>query len=151
METRRHRAAAEGPSQPSGDGGAAAAAIPDDAAGADAMASAVAGAANASVDASSSLLSSSSSRSVDIGGAAVLWRVPHVQQTETWDCGLACARMAIEATGGPAVAERDALAVAQRLTGIGQDSLWTIDVCCVLAHYGVRHCFCTTFTGASEE
>ena len=84
-------------------------------------------------------------------GTTVLWPVPHVQQTKTWDCGVACARMVIEAVGGPAVSESDALSVAQKLSGVAEDSLWTIDVCCVLVHYGVRHRFCTTFTGASEE
>lgn len=80
-----------------------------------------------------------------------IWPVRHIRQASTWDCGLVCSRMLIEACGGPAVSEAEALEVAKRFGVLDKESLWTIDICCILNHYNVPHTFCTTYTGASEE
>ena len=57
--------------------------------------------------------------------------VSHTPQKEEWDCGLACARMALGVLSDAMPSPR---LLAQRVDG---DSVWTIDLAYVLKEYGV--------------
>eukprot|EP00037_Helgoeca_nana_P013327 m.122617 g.122617 ORF g.122617 m.122617 type:complete len:229 (-) comp21965_c0_seq2:4089-4775(-) len=81
---------------------------------------------------------------------AVLWPVTHIKQSTDWDCGFVAARMVLQACGSHVT--DDDLGQAAASFGVGAaESLWTIDICYILDAYSIRHCFCTTHAGASEE
>eukprot|EP00038_Savillea_parva_P008901 m.179934 g.179934 ORF g.179934 m.179934 type:complete len:341 (-) comp14886_c0_seq1:220-1242(-) len=82
--------------------------------------------------------------------STVLWRVPHLQQKYTWDCGHACARMIVRAVTGQDISYADVMDVGKQY-GVGSsETLWTIDLCYILKHYGVRHRFYTESTGVES-
>lgn len=61
----------------------------------------------------------------------------HVQQALTWDCGLACAEMALRALGLWREAQHSQLAL-RALVASPSNSVWTIDVCLMLHALGAR-------------
>eukprot|EP00966_Prymnesium_polylepis_P227145 5255768-Prymnesium_polylepis.1 len=60
--------------------------------------------------------------------------VSKTKQSKSWDCGLACAEMALSALG----LETDACSFAALRARLISDSVWTIDLAYLLADYGVR-------------
>jgi hypothetical protein len=73
--------------------------------------------------------------------------VPHVQQSYSWDCGLACTEMILRALGVPA-AECSLPQLRCKLTAPNLTSVWTVDLAYVLHSYGLRFRFLTTTLGA---
>ena len=79
------------------------------------------------------------------GGMALA--VPKARQEEAWDCGLACAQMALRALGvGPQ--ECSLAALRARLPCA---SVWSIDLAYLLADYGVAAEYITTSRGIDEK
>lgn len=74
---------------------------------------------------------------------------PHVRQTERWDCGVACALMALRS---PLCGERDhTLATLKRELHDTQGSVWSIDLAHLLARQGVRCTLCTITVGVNAD
>lgn len=70
--------------------------------------------------------------------------VVHVRQRFTWDCGLACAAMALNAVypDRPAV-----ISLSELVEQCGTTSVWTIDLAHVLCLHGVDVMLTTTYPG----
>lgn len=69
--------------------------------------------------------------------------VSKVLQHHTWDCGLACVLMILRPLGHPT------LTIPQLTQQAQTQSIWTIDLACLLLHYLPRHrfIFYTSFAG----
>lgn len=72
--------------------------------------------------------------------------VTYVRQRYQWDCGLACAEMALRARG---VVKGTSIGDLRRLCDT--DSVWTIDLAYLLWHYGVEISFSTLTKGVRVE
>ena len=72
-----------------------------------------------------------------------VWGHPHTQLS-TWDCGLACLQMVLNAVHRPQ--SRQAL-----LTALDTRSVWTIDLALALADSGIRFLFCTRTIEVSAD
>jgi len=72
-------------------------------------------------------------------------RFPHVQQRFSWDCGLACAEMALKARGIHDVALPDLRQVCTTV------SVWTIDLAFLLKSFGFEVSLYTISSGVREE
>ncbi|XP_072163560.1 protein GUCD1-like [Diadema setosum] len=73
--------------------------------------------------------------------------VPHILQNKEWDCGLACTRMILrycDILSGDDDEEK--LELACKTVGIHQ-SVWTIDIAHLMAHFGIKHQFFTITLG----
>ena len=73
--------------------------------------------------------------------------MPKARQEEAWDCGLACAHMALRALGVGAH-ECSLAALRARLPCA---SVWSIDLAYLLADYGVAAEYVTCSTGIDEK
>jgi len=69
--------------------------------------------------------------------------VPHVRQSLTWDCGMACTEMVLRAVGVPA-AECSLQSLRKHVPA---SSVWTIDLAYAMRAYGVRFRYCTMTMG----
>ncbi|AQK99362.1 guanylyl cyclase 1 [Zea mays] len=74
------------------------------------------------------------------------WQVPHVQQTFTWDCGLACVLMVLRTLGIDCC---DGIADLERLCHT--TSIWTVDLAYLLNKFSVSFSFCTVTLGANPQ
>lgn len=72
--------------------------------------------------------------------------VPHVAQKFTWDCGLACAQMILSYCHKNF---DDFSNVCKRLEFL--NSVWTIDLACLLTHYSVKNDYVTVTLGVDKE
>jgi Guanylylate cyclase len=72
--------------------------------------------------------------------------VTYVRQRFQWDCGLACAEMALRARG---IVEGTSIGDLRRLCDT--DSIWTIDLAYLLWHFGVEISFSTLTKGVRAE
>ena len=79
-------------------------------------------------------------------------KIPFEAQSRHWDCGLACALMALRAVGrdGPATRSRG-LTLDQLERECGTDSVWTIDLAVLLRRRGARVRLLTLTPGVSRE
>ena len=75
-----------------------------------------------------------------------LYEVPHCQQQDNWDCGLACLVMALHPLE---LSIRD-LEAACAEQGV-ERSIWTIDLCYLLHRYGTRLTFTTVTLGVDPS
>lgn len=72
-------------------------------------------------------------------------RVPHVQQEQNWDCGLACVLMVLGSLG----AQRCDLRTMRRLCTT--QSIWTIDLAHLLRAFGVDVRFVSLELGVNPQ
>jgi Guanylylate cyclase len=72
--------------------------------------------------------------------------VTYVRQRFQWDCGLACAEMALHARG-----VRDGATIDDLRLLCNTDSVWTIDLAYLLSRFGVNIRFSTLTRGARAE
>ena len=89
--------------------------------------------------------------------------IPHVMQSETWDCGLACVAMVVQRAflrGGGGAAAEEALQVRMGGAGgvlssilqmAGTSSVWTIDLAYILRRCGIDCVFCTNTIGVDPN
>ncbi|XP_063310591.1 protein GUCD1 isoform X1 [Pelobates fuscus] len=73
-------------------------------------------------------------------------KVPLIQQSFHWDCGLACARMVLQYL--KLLREEDFQNAMQKLHLT--KSIWTIDLAYLMHHFGVQHRFCTQTLGVDK-
>ena len=73
--------------------------------------------------------------------------VPHVRQSFSWDCGLACAEMVLRALGVPP-ADCSLPSLQKHLPA---SSIWTIDLAHLLHRFGVRFRFLTLTIGVDPS
>lgn len=71
--------------------------------------------------------------------------VPHVRQSQSWDCGLACVEMLARSRGIRNCSLLDLVRIA------GTQSTWTIDLAFVLRSLGVAVSMCTSSPGVRAE
>ncbi|XP_073419865.1 protein GUCD1 isoform X3 [Dendrobates tinctorius] len=87
-------------------------------------------------------------------------KVPLIQQSYHWDCGLACARMVLQTslfhTSGHVQSFRYLnLLNEEEFQSAMQElqltkSIWTIDLAYLMHHFGVQHQFCTQTLGVDK-
>ncbi|XP_053557962.1 protein GUCD1 isoform X1 [Bombina bombina] len=73
-------------------------------------------------------------------------KVPLIQQSYHWDCGLACARMVLQYLN--LLHENTFQAAMQELHLT--KSIWTIDLAYLMHYFGVKHRFCTQTLGVDK-
>ena len=69
--------------------------------------------------------------------------VPHVEQQEDWDCGLACVGMVLSALGLPL----EATTQPRLRMRLSSSEVWTIDLAYLLSDFGVDAEYCTATWG----
>ncbi|MEE6520142.1 hypothetical protein FKM82_017950, partial [Ascaphus truei] len=79
-------------------------------------------------------------------GDHIQLKVPLIQQSYHWDCGLACARMVLQYLNLLHEEEFQAAMQALHLT----KSIWTIDLAYLMRHFRVQHRFCTQTLGVDK-
>lgn len=67
--------------------------------------------------------------------------VPYVVQSYSWDCGVACAEMALRARGAKQISCQDLIAM------LNSKSVWSIDLAYLLHRFGLRITFFTITKG----
>ncbi|XP_060573420.1 protein GUCD1-like [Ruditapes philippinarum] len=84
--------------------------------------------------------------SVSENGQHVVHKVPLCMQSYSWDCGLACASMVLQYFG------KDAHKV--YTTDLEElkcgESIWTIDLACLMQKYCIKHTLCTITLGVDK-
>ena len=70
--------------------------------------------------------------------------VPHTRQGATWDCGLACLLSLLTTHHIPTT-------LPQLRSLLTSDSVWTVDLLALLAHYQLHAVLYTTYTGANPS
>lgn len=83
---------------------------------------------------------------VDNVANETLLSIPHVRQSQNWDCGLACIRMVLSYLG---IEQNTFNKVCDDL-GF-ETSVWTIDLACILSRYNVSHRYCTVLDGVNTD
>lgn len=73
-------------------------------------------------------------------------KVPLIQQSYHWDCGLACARMVLQYLD---LLHEDEFQNAMKELQLTK-SIWTIDLAYLMHHFGVQHRFCTQTLGVDK-
>ncbi|XP_075687990.1 protein GUCD1 isoform X2 [Rhinoderma darwinii] len=73
-------------------------------------------------------------------------KVPLIQQSYHWDCGLACARMVLQYLS---LLNEDEFQNAMQELQLTK-SIWTIDLAYLMHHFGVQHQFCTQTLGVDK-
>ncbi|XP_069475966.1 protein GUCD1 isoform X2 [Ambystoma mexicanum] len=73
-------------------------------------------------------------------------KVPAIQQSYHWDCGLACSRMVLQYLDR---LNEEAFQNAMRELRLTK-SIWTIDLAYLMRHFGVKHRFCTQTLGVDK-
>eukprot|EP00803_Ostreobium_quekettii_P005533 evm.model.scf_541.3 EVM.evm.TU.scf_541.3 scf_541:55491-57195(-) len=76
---------------------------------------------------------------------SAVMEVPHVRQTQSWDCGLACVVMVLEAMGIKGV---DLDTIKQLCP---TQSTWTVDLAYLLHRFGLNVLFLTVTIGANPD
>ncbi|CAI9587867.1 unnamed protein product [Staurois parvus] len=74
-------------------------------------------------------------------------KVPLIQQSYHWDCGLACARMVLQYLN--LLHEDEFFQNAMKELQLTK-SIWTIDLAYLMHHFGVQHRFCTQTLGVDK-
>jgi len=71
--------------------------------------------------------------------------LPHVRQTFTWDCGLACIEMILRSRGCVTVGVTEMIAM------IGTKSVWSIDLAYLLKELQIDCRYCTKTIGVTQH
>lgn len=79
------------------------------------------------------------------GSAVIQLPIPHVRQTTSWNCGIACITMVFKWRGNSATPlQIEAFMKAKDI----DESVWTIDMCYILSNFGVKTELTTKTLGA---